>query len=337
MVPPLDKANADGMRSTESEGPATTPSDPPRRNRFRRGRPPERVEPLPSDALTPELWTAAPAQVEQLSRLYLHAQLTMWGEGLDYAKRLIVEALTAARGVLTNPPKEGNLRVVTGILDARTGQAADYIHRRAMENARRRYVCGLAVGFVASLALLAALMLIAKPFIMWFIGLRNSAPINDLPPDEFYALRDVLVCLGGGAAGAAVSVLLRLRREDLKYETVNNGAAVYRIMLGWFFAAAVLFLLKGGLVTIFNTPDEYSVSSWFYWGAVGFLAGFNERWATGLISRDPDQDSATRRRPPRPSQAPASGPVVDSRPGPDWTTTPHQVEPGDQLITQGGR
>lgn len=107
-----------------------------------------------------------------------------------------------------------------------------------------------------------------------------------LPPAEFTSLRDILVCLGGGAIGAAVSVLLRLHRDKFAYDTVNNGAAVYRIMLGWLFAAAILFLIKGGIVTVFAVPTD-DPAPFFFWGALGFLAGFNERWATNLISREP--------------------------------------------------
>jgi len=43
-----------------------------------------------------------------------------------------------------------------------------------------------------------------------------------------------------------VSVLLRLQNiERVDYKTVTRRTAAYRIVLGWFFAAALLFLVKG--------------------------------------------------------------------------------------------
>jgi hypothetical protein len=70
-------------------------------------------------------------------------------------------------------------------------------------------------------------------------------------------LRDTLVCVGGGAAGAVVSVLLRLNRiEHLDYQSIDRGAAAYRIALGWFFTAAFLFLVKGGLAGVFTARSN---------------------------------------------------------------------------------
>ncbi len=122
---------------------------------------------------------------------------------------------------------------------------------------------------------------------------------GSLDTGEYWSLRDSLVCIGGGAAGAVVSVLLRLSHvEHLDYRTIDRGAAIYRVAIGWFFAAALLFLIKGGIVTIFTDPSaklidgsdtslREQITSWFWWGGLGFLAGFNERWARNLLSRDP--------------------------------------------------
>ena len=122
------------------------------------------------------------------------------------------------------------------------------------------------------------------------------------------------MCIGGGAAGAAVSVLLRLQNiERVDYKTVTRRTAAYRIVLGWFFAAALLFLVKGGILTLFTDPTsallnpplpqgqsarELTVKSWFFWGGLGFLAGFNERWVRNLVTRPESERPAPETRGP---------------------------------------
>lgn len=110
-----------------------------------------------------------------------------------------------------------------------------------------------------------------------------------------------MTCVGGGAIGAAISVMLRIsHRQHLDYEAILAGAARWRILLGWAFALAVLACVKGGIIAVFVDPtaavlatiaagqqptEAAQVTSWFFWGSIGILAGFNERWATSLLSR----------------------------------------------------
>lgn len=178
---------------------------------------------------------------------------------------------------------------------------AAFVERRASESAARRYARGLLTGVLSSIVLLVLVGVVAAAVIRTFTGLSAGAG-RGLDNAEYWALRDALVCIGGGAAGAVVSALLRLRGvTELNYETMTMRAAVFRIVLGWFFAAALLFLIKGGLVDIFKDPtselvgqgsgdaataDVNTTTLWFFWGAVGFLAGFNERWIPDLVTRD---------------------------------------------------
>ncbi|MGW1772725.1 hypothetical protein [Streptomyces sp. NPDC002104] len=73
----------------------------------------------------------------------------------------------------------------------------------------------------------------------------------------------------------------------------------YRVVVGWFLATALYLLVAGGILTLLTppaTPAELCgpgplsvdghgalVRTWFFWGAIGFLAGLNERWARGLL------------------------------------------------------
>jgi hypothetical protein len=201
-------------------------------------------------------------------------------------------------------PGEQSLAADAAYLTALAQRAeitATFVERRASESAARRYARGLLTGVLSSIVLLALVGVVAAAVIRAFTGLSTGTG-RSLDNAEYWALRDALVCIGGGAAGAVVSALLRLRGvTHLNYETMTMRAAFFRIVLGWFFAAALLFLIKGGLVDIFKDPTSELVAqgsgdaapagvntttSWFFWGAVGFLAGFNERWIPDLVTRD---------------------------------------------------
>lgn len=100
-----------------------------------------------------------------------------------------------------------------------------------------------------------------------------------------------------GAIGAFVSMMMRmtsgrlvLRSESLRSPTRVLGAM--RPLIGAMFGATVYILLGSGLIAFdLGTPIEES----FYAAALGFLAGFAERFAQDTIVADPD--AAMRREP----------------------------------------
>jgi len=220
----------------------------------------------------------APRQLGRLDEIHLRGRLVLRDHHADAKtlEELVHEAVRIAAAGL-NGPKRRSCEIAA--LEARLQYAEDFLRRREGEIARRMYAHDLLRGVVMTFIALAV------------IGGLGAAVIRavlngPLPADQGEALRDVLVAVGAGAAGACVSVLLRLHRvRNLTIEVADSGAAQYRIYLGWFFAAAVVFFLKSGLLSAVFTIPEDSVASWFFWGSVGFLAGFNERWATSLISR----------------------------------------------------
>ncbi|MGU3646368.1 hypothetical protein ACLBXX_15480 [Microbacterium sp. C23T] len=220
----------------------------------------------------------APQQFGRLDEIILRGRFVLRGEDVATLDELVHEAVRIAAIGFDGPgPHPSELTA----LDGRITYAADFLQRREGEIARRRYARGLLGGVTMTF------------FLLLLIGAGGAAVITlwrqgPMPVDQSEALRDVLVAVGAGAAGACVSVMLRMHRmHNLTIESAARGAAIYRIFLGWFFAAAVVFFLKSGLLAgIFTVPDDH-IASWFFWGAVGFLAGFNERWATNLISRGP--------------------------------------------------
>jgi hypothetical protein len=237
----------------------------------------------------------APEPVSVLEVTYLRVQRVLSGADLQYAKLLIGSALVAAHLAPDGPGREDQIRILLA------GYAADiggFLAAREQVSARAKYTRGLFLGVWLSILVLAAIGFLAIGAIRVFF---DRAPTTW----ELFAVRDVLVAVGGGGAGAVVSVLIRLSSATfIDYEAVTAGAARNRIMLGWFFAAAVVFLVKGGIVTVVTDPSAAVIesggaaaplaiiNSWFFWGAIGFLAGFNERWARSLITRSDDQPSA---------------------------------------------
>ncbi|MEV0174226.1 hypothetical protein AB0I00_24290 [Streptomyces sp. NPDC050803] len=173
---------------------------------------------------------------------------------------------------------------------------------------------GLALGSAASLVLLAVPLL-------WGVGLLQALGVT-LNCTNRWHLLGAFVCGGVGAFGAVLSVLVRLRgNAEQLTKRQNNGReglivpgqmarsmrheGVYRVFVGWILALAVYFLLSGGLVPVFEVPATASqicpsagdpgspakgTDFWGFWCAIGFVAGFNERWAFGILGRE-----ATRR------------------------------------------
>src|SRR5262249_23660321 len=125
---------------------------------------------------------------------------------------------------------------------SRSGQ--EYLREHATHRAARGYAVGLIIGVVVSLGLLAVIALLSLAVDAGFTGLTNTAQGQASSfTNVAYVLQFVLVCIGGGAMGATVSAMLRLRSERINYESAVVRGAILRIVLGWCFAAALFFLV----------------------------------------------------------------------------------------------
>ncbi|MDG4864392.1 hypothetical protein P8605_40235 [Streptomyces sp. T-3] len=101
----------------------------------------------------------------------------------------------------------------------------------------------------------------------------------------------------GSVTGIAPAQMARAMRHE--------GA--YRVLVGWILALAVYFLIGGGVIDLIKVPATMAdicpvegpgpeaalmgTRFWVFWCAVGFLAGFNERWAFGLLHRKATRSS----------------------------------------------
>jgi hypothetical protein len=94
------------------------------------------------------------------------------------------------------------------------------------------------------------------------------------------------IALPAGALGAMVSVLQRMSSGKLKleYEAGRDLLEVFgavRPFIGAIFGLAVMALLLGGFVPSIVVPAGEKLA---FFAALGFLAGFNERWAQDMLN-----------------------------------------------------
>jgi hypothetical protein len=176
---------------------------------------------------------------------------------------------------------------------------------------------GLTLGAFLSVLLLGVPLLAG----VQLLGMTGTT----LNCSDRWSLLGAFVCGGVGAFGAVLSVLLRVRvsEEPLRRKGSSHKVAiapaqvsrslrhegVYRVFVGWILALAVYFLLSTGWVTAINMPSTTGelctngadaaakgTAFWGFWCAVGFLAGFNERWAFGMLNRQSGKGGSGRRQ-----------------------------------------
>jgi hypothetical protein len=245
-----------------------------------------------------------PMLVSQLREIYLRAQRLLEKPAMDTCCQSIGDDLVAAHRLLSarapevvegKPPK-----AVVSLLTTRIRLAERYVAKQSDARALRSYNRGLGMATIYSIGVLLVIACIG-----W--GLLQLLYRGDQAPAISLALYQTLVAIGGGAVGAMVSVLLRTVTGIADVDDASLAhAAVRRVVLGWIFAAVVVFLLKGGIITAIKSPGgvgDSGITEWFFWGGIGFLAGFNERWVRQLISRTPGADE-TAKPTPEPEPAP---------------------------------
>jgi hypothetical protein len=96
----------------------------------------------------------------------------------------------------------------------------------------------------------------------------------------------MIATVAAGGMGASLSVLLRMARGSFSqdYEVgrkTTRRVAMARPFVGATFAIMIFLLLKSGLVDIGGLEGRRH-STYFY-AAIGFLAGFSERWARVIV------------------------------------------------------
>jgi hypothetical protein len=124
-------------------------------------------------------------------------------------------------------------------------------------------------------------LVLLPPFaLLGYLVLRSRLPVG--PTEVGIGATEFIA----GAVGAAVSVMLRMTRGKL---TVQPGLEPLQIMaVGAFrplieaiFALAFFLLIRGDLIPI-AVPEDPTTQLYFF-PAIGFIAGFSERFAQDTV------------------------------------------------------
>ncbi len=155
---------------------------------------------------------------------------------------------------------DGCLKVVKRHLD----YAREYHQRAARQSAERSYSWGMLAGIIF---VIVALM-----------GLTRVTP-----PAEMQ-IAQVLASLIGGGTGAVISVMWRMtngqltvRHEVERWTLMLVGS--FRPLIGAVFGLLVYALIQSELLPL----TVASANHLYFYGVIGFLAGFSERWAPDLL------------------------------------------------------
>jgi hypothetical protein len=172
----------------------------------------------------------------------------------------------------TASPPPPSAAFKSDMLKYRTELAAaeDRFQAAAQRTAQSRYWHGAVIG-TCILAVICALL----GAVFW--GRGTSAAYG--------------VALPAGGLGAIVSLLQRMSSGklildiDASRDLLEVFGAV-RPFIGAVFGLAVMALLIGGLVPAIHVPTGHELA---FFAGVGFLAGFNERWAQDMLKSSSDQ------------------------------------------------
>ena len=215
-------------------------------------------------------------QLHKVDNLTVRADEVLRGTAENIAMQLL---LAAASHVLSyvdrkgGPPRDqATIRKIVERSDAELVDIRRH-YQRAGENATRIVYAGgmlrgalllTAVGGIAGLVLWAAHAFARHPTTTW----------------------TMIATVAAGGMGASLSVLLRMARGSFSqdYEVgrkTTRRVAMARPFVGATFAIMIFLLLKSGLVDIGGLEGRRH-STYFY-AAIGFLAGFSERWARVIV------------------------------------------------------
>lgn len=150
-------------------------------------------------------------------------------------------------------------------------EVESYYHRAASQAGRIVYVSGMLIGLL---------------FIVVF-GLAADRLLTTTDISSHHR-NLALLCYASGAIGALVSTISRMGKPEADKFNVDyelgrpliRRLGVFRPFVGGIFGVALFFLLASGLLELKPTAGLEP----YYYGLGAFLAGFSERFATGMLS-----------------------------------------------------
>lgn len=159
-------------------------------------------------------------------------------------------------------------------------KSIEEFYERSVDKALEgRYSSGLFAGF----ALVAALTTIMAIFVPG--ALQRIFDVSVRGP-SFQAL---LITMLAGSLGAVLSVMIRMSRQRLTLRSDVDPSrlfilGMFRPAVGSLFGIAIYVLILAGLLPLSREPQtELALAA-----ALGFLAGFSERWAQDVVTSAAD-------------------------------------------------
>jgi hypothetical protein len=150
----------------------------------------------------------------------------------------------------------------------------DLVHQQFQDDIQRRVQSRYWQGAIVGMILVAAISTVVG-MIFWWKG--TSAAYG--------------VAIPAGGLGALVSLLQRMSSGRLVLDVSASrdllelfGAV--RPLIGAVFGLAITALFAGGLIPAVQIPEGRELA---FYAAVGFLAGFNERWAQDMLKSSSDR------------------------------------------------
>lgn len=176
---------------------------------------------------------------------------------------------------------------------AELAQVESYYDRAGEKTGRLVYFWGMLIGILV-------LALLALPGAVLY-DIFGTHSLTDEAPKTFF------VCLGMGAVGAIVSVMMRMAAKNsagfIDYEVGRPSlrrVGSFRPIIGAVFGVVVYFALKSGIIQLSTGDGPPSI---YFYATFAFLAGFSERKAMVLLggaekmlggASDPAQDDAAK-------------------------------------------
>jgi hypothetical protein len=151
------------------------------------------------------------------------------------------------------------------VVSTRLEEARATLLRQARAQSTRLYIYGVGAGLV---------VMVGVALVVGLVLGRTNEHIQELG-----------LAIGAGGVGAFISVLTRLVNSSLKIdlnvsrvEVLMAGAS--RVFIGAVFGAVVVVF---GVSKLISLPTGDPNAENFLWAALGFLAGFSERWVQDLL------------------------------------------------------
>ena len=225
-------------------------------------------------------------QLHKVDNLTVRADEVLRGTAENIAMQLL---LCAGSHVLSYVDRKGGAprdpATIRKIVERSNAELADIRrhYKLAGENATRIVYAG---GMLRGALLLAVLSGIAG-LVLWAAGAFD---------EDSTTTWTILGTIAAGGTGSSISVLLRMARGSFSqdYEVgrkTTRRLAMARPFVGAAFAVMIFLLLKSGLVDVGGlATNEQTI---YFYAAVGFLAGFSERWARVIIGGVLGDDDAS--------------------------------------------